>query len=150
MSLPPVKAVPAPSGFAQQTIPAAYLRLYVRAGRQYGLDWSVLAAVGQVESRSGTSALPGVSAGTNWAGAAGPAQFEAATWRRFGVDADGRGQIDPYDPADAITAMAAYLKASGAPEDWRAALYAYNHSTAYVDAVLAMRGRLVAAGASVS
>ncbi len=136
-------ALPRPSGYAQRTVPPAYLRLYLRAASQYGLDWNVLAAVGQIESRSGSSTLPGVSSGTNAAGAAGPAQFEASTWRRFGVDVDGRGQIDPYDPADAITSMAAYLKASGAPQDWRAALYAYNHSPAYVDAVLALSRRLV-------
>ena len=75
-------------------------------------------------------------------GAAGPAQFLTSTWQRFGVDADGRATISPYDPADAITAMAAYLKASGAPEDWTQALYTYN-SSAYVDAVLGLSRRFV-------
>ena len=79
-------------------------------------------------------------------GAAGPAQFLASTWARYGVDADGQGTISPYDPADAITAMAAYLKASGAPEDWGAALFAYNHSTAYVADVLALSRRYVGPG----
>jgi membrane-bound lytic murein transglycosylase B len=51
-------------------------------------------------------------------------------------------RIDPYDPADAITAMAAYLKASGAPDDWRGALFTYNHSQPYVDSVLALARQL--------
>jgi hypothetical protein len=34
--------------------------------------------------------------------------------------------------------MAAYLKASGAPEDWRGALYTYNQSEQYVGSVLAL------------
>ncbi|MEA2196296.1 MAG: hypothetical protein QOJ25_347, partial [Solirubrobacteraceae bacterium] len=132
---------PHPSAVALQTIPAAYLRDYGRAAAAYGLDWTKLAAVGQIESNQGRSPAPGVAAGTNPAGAAGPAQFLGSTWARYGVDADGRGSINPYDPADAITAMAAYLKASGAPEDWRKALFSYNHSSDYVDAVLALSRR---------
>jgi Transglycosylase SLT domain len=132
---------PRPSAFALRTIPAAYLHDYWRAAVEYGLDWTELAAVGQIESDQGRSQTPGVAQGTNPAGAAGPAQFLGSTWARFGVDADGRGSMNPYDPADAITAMAAYLKASGAPQDWRTALYAYNHSTAYVDAVIALSRR---------
>ncbi|MHB8694058.1 MAG: lytic transglycosylase domain-containing protein [Solirubrobacteraceae bacterium] len=138
--------VPAPSTYALQTIPRSYLKLYVRVGNEYGLDWTMLAAVGQIESRSGTSSLPGVSSGTNYAGAAGPAQFEPATWQRFGVDADGGGQMNPYDPVDAITSMAAYLKASGAPQHWNQALVAYNHSQQYADTVTALSGRFTARG----
>jgi hypothetical protein len=138
--------VPAPSAYALQTIPRSYLKLYVRVGNEYGLEWPMLAAVGQIESRSGTSKLPGVSSGTNYAGAAGPAQFEPATWQRFGVDADGGGQMNPYDPVDAITSMAAYLKASGAPQDWNKALIAYNHSQPYADAVTKLGARFRTGG----
>ncbi|MDQ6779194.1 MAG: lytic transglycosylase domain-containing protein, partial [Actinomycetota bacterium] len=134
---------PHPSAFALRTIPAAYLRTYWRVAAEYGLDWTKLAAVGQIESDQGRSQTPGVAQGTNPAGAAGPAQFLGSTWARFGVDADGRGSMNPYDPADAITAMAAYLKASGAPQDWRTALYTYNHSTAYVDSVIARSRRYI-------
>ncbi|HEX4109322.1 MAG TPA: lytic murein transglycosylase [Solirubrobacteraceae bacterium] len=130
---------------ARTGIPLAYLRIYQRAGQEYGLAWTMLAAVGDIESAHGTSVLPGVHTGTNSAGAEGPAQFLATTWARYGVDADGKG-LDPYDPTDAITAMAAYLKASGAPQDWAGALYTYNHSSAYVNSVLA-RGASYAAAA---
>jgi membrane-bound lytic murein transglycosylase B len=65
------------------------------------------------------------------AGAQGPMQFLPATWRAYGLG----GDID--DPRDAILGAANYLRASGAPGDLRRALYAYNHSWLYVDAVLA-------------
>jgi membrane-bound lytic murein transglycosylase B len=65
----------------------------------------------------------------------GPMQFMPGTWRRYG-----RGNV--YDPADAIPAAARYLRASGAPRHWREALFAYNHSNAYVKTVMAERRRI--------
>jgi hypothetical protein len=122
----------------------SYAQIYRRVGREYGLAWYMLEAVGTVESQNGTARMAGVESGANVAGAQGPAQFLPSTWARYGVDADAHGSIDPYDPADAITAMAAYLKASGAPQDWPQALYAYNHSWAYVEAVMSAADRLQA------
>jgi len=116
-------------------IPAAYLALYRQAGARHGLDWTRLAAIGAIESRHGQSSAAGVASGANLRGASGPAQFLAGTWERFGVDGDGDGTRDPHDPADAIAAMASYLRASGAPQDWRGALRTYNHSDAYATAV---------------
>jgi hypothetical protein len=63
------------------------------------------------------------------------------TWDQFGVDGNHDGRTDPYDPADAIPAAARYLKASGAPADWRRALFAYNHATWYVTKVLDQAAR---------
>jgi hypothetical protein len=40
------------------------------------------------------------------------------------------------DPEAAIPAIAKYLKASGATEDWHAALYTYNRAGWYVREVL--------------
>ena len=116
-------------------IPAEYLTLYRQAGARYGLDWTRLAAVGAVESVHGQALAAGVTSGANHRGASGPAQFLAATWDRFGVDGDGDGVRDPYDPDDAIVSMASYLRASGAPQDWRGALRTYNHSDVYATAV---------------
>ena len=79
--------------------------------------------------------MAGVASGANPKGASGPAQFLAGTWERFGVDGDGDGRRDPHAAADAITAMASYLRASGAPQDWHGALRSYNHSDAYANAV---------------
>jgi hypothetical protein len=57
-------------------------------------------------------------------------QFLPATWRAYGLGGD------VHDPHDAILGAANLLRASGAPTDNRRALFAYNHSTLYVDAVL--------------
>ena len=42
-----------------------------------------------------------------------------ATWKQYGVDANGDGVKDPYNPVDAIFAAARYLKAAGADTDIR-------------------------------
>lgn len=96
---------------------------YEAAADQFGLDWTVLAAIHLIESRFGRIR------GTSTAGAQGPMQFLPSTW-----DAYGEGDIN--DPQDAITAAARYLADHGAPERLRDAVRAYNHSDLYVDAVL--------------
>ena len=121
-----------PSRAALADIPRDYLRLYVRAGSESGVGWEYLAAIGAVESNHGRLAAAGVGSGTNYAGAAGPMQFIGSTWETHGVDGDGDGRRDVYDPADAIPAAAAYLRATGAPEDYGRALFAYNHAGWYV------------------
>jgi hypothetical protein len=62
-------------------------------------------------------------------------QFLAATWARYGVDGDGDGIADRWDQADAIYAAGNYLRASGAPADYRRALLAYNDASWYVSEV---------------
>ncbi len=59
-------------------------------------------------------------------------QFLGSTWARYGVDGDGDGRIDRWDPADAIYSAANYLRAAGAPGDYQRALFAYNHANWYV------------------
>ena len=60
----------APSATATGQIPAAMLTLYRQAANTCpGLPWTVLAAIGTVESANGTSNLPGVHSGANFAGA---------------------------------------------------------------------------------
>ena len=98
---------------------------YREAERRFGVPWHVLAAVNFVETAFGKVRS------RSTAGAQGPMQFLPATWRAYGLG----GDID--DPRESILAAANYLRASGAPRDLRRALYAYNHSTLYVDAVLA-------------
>jgi cell wall-associated NlpC family hydrolase len=131
--------VSVPSKEARTSIPAAYLALYEQAGLASGLPWQLLAAVGKVECDHGQRPDPSCSVQgvENKAGAGGPMQFLAATWASYGLDADGDGNADRWDPVDAVFSAANYLRASGAPNDIPAALYAYNHSQAYVDEVLA-------------
>ena len=105
--------------------PAAELLAYYReAQRRFRVPWNVLAAVNFVESKFGK--LRSASA----AGAQGPMQFMPATWRAYGLG----GNV--HDAHDAILGAANYLRASGAPGNLRLALYHYNPSRAYVDAVL--------------
>src|SRR3954464_1220469 len=131
-----------PSELARADIPPAYLRLYEEAGDRYGIDPWVLAAIGSIETDHGRSHAPGVHSGVNSFGCcAGPMQFSLvgspSTWDRFRVDGDGDGHASPYDPADAIPAAASSLRAAGAPADYQAALFAYNHADWYVAEVLA-------------
>ncbi len=100
------------------------VRWYREAERRFGVGWHILAAVNFVESAFGKLR----SAST--AGAQGPMQFLPGTWRAYGLGGNVR------DPHDAILGAANYLHASGAPRDYRKALYGYNRSTLYVDAVL--------------
>lgn len=119
---------------ARQDIPLVYLRLYLLAAHRYGLDWAILAGIGKVECDHGRDPDPSCTreGAVNSAGAGGPAQFLASTWSAYGVSADGRGAPDRWSPADAVLAMANYLRASGAPADYRRAIYAYNHAWWYV------------------
>jgi hypothetical protein len=153
---PPAAASPAtprrppapPSQAARADLPPGWLGLY-RTGAHHcpGLSWTVLAAVGKVESNHGRARLPGVRSGWNHAGAAGPMQFGIGkgpagnAWARFGRDYDHDGRISVYDPGDAIPAAARYLCDAGAPRRLDTALYAYNHSTSYVARVKAIARR---------
>jgi membrane-bound lytic murein transglycosylase B len=128
----PTAGQPAPSQAAVADIPSSYLRLYRTAGARYRIPWPVLAAIGKVESDHGRSPLPGVGSGSNWAGACGPMQIGCVpgskagnAWARYG-----RGR--PHDPANAIPAAARYLVDHGARHNLHQALYAYNHSRAYI------------------
>lgn len=120
--------------------PQRLLPFYIQAAQKYRLGprgAGILAAINYVESDFGRSPLPGVARGTtNYAGAAGPMQFlYPSSWDAFGVDGDGDGDKDVYDPADAIFAAANLLHAAGAPGNWYGAIFSYNHADWYVEKV---------------
>ncbi|CAA9504573.1 MAG: GH23 / GH103 [uncultured Solirubrobacteraceae bacterium] len=117
-------------------IPPFLLPIYQAAGTEYGVRWEVLAAINEIETDYGRNV------NVSSAGALGWMQFMPATWKAYGVDANGDGRKDPYNPVDAIFAAARYLKAAGADKDLYKAIFAYNHADWYVDSVL-MRARLV-------
>lgn len=120
-------------------IPRAYLMEYQRAGAEYGLDWTILAAIGKVESDHGRDTAGGCVLGppTLYGSAYGPMQFITSTWAFSAVDGNGDGLYDSCDYRDAIPSAANYLKMHGAPGDYYSAIYDYNHSYAYVEDVLA-------------
>jgi hypothetical protein len=114
----------------------SYLQLYQQAAATCaGLSWTVLAAIGQIESGHGRNVGP------SSAGALGPMQFMPATWRSYGVDGDGDGKADIMNPFDAVPAAARYLCANGAGRGGGAlsnAIWHYNQSQSYVNAVLSL------------
>ncbi|HEY5045742.1 MAG TPA: lytic murein transglycosylase [Solirubrobacteraceae bacterium] len=117
-------------------IPPFLLPIYQAAGTAYGLPWQVLAAINEVETDYGRDLS------VSSAGAEGWMQFLPAEWAQYGVDANGDGFKDPYNPADAIFAAARYLKAAGGDTNIRDAVFSYNHSQAYVDSVM-LRAQLL-------
>jgi hypothetical protein len=116
--------------------PAHLVPIYAAAAAEYHLGPrgpGILAAINYVETTFGRSTLPGVHSGTNTAGAAGPMQFlYPSSWDAFGVDGNGDGVKDVYNPADAIFAAANLLHTEGAPRDWYSAVWHYNHADWYV------------------
>ncbi len=137
---------PEPSRAALATIPRDCLVLYERAAATCpGLPWTVLAAIGTVESGNGISTAAGVHSGANSAGAEGPMQFLPATFAAYDrpVPPGGADPPSPYDPTDAIYAAARNLCANGASggRDIPAAIFAYNHSASYVARVLGLTSR---------
>ena len=111
------------------------LDYYVAAAARYHLGaggYAYLAAINFVETKFGTDMA------TSSAGALGWMQFEPATFAEYGVSISTPGApADPDDPQDAIYTAARYLAASGAPDDWAGAIYAYNHAQWYVAEVAA-------------
>jgi hypothetical protein len=122
------------SAYAASVIPAAYLRLYrAAASTCRGLPWTVLAAIGTVETGNGADTS------TSSKGAMGPMQFLPSTFVAYAVDGNGDGVADIMNPADAIYSAARYLCAWGAGlggQSLYAAIFAYNHADWYVREVI--------------
>jgi murein DD-endopeptidase MepM/ murein hydrolase activator NlpD len=117
-------------------IPPFLLPIYQAAGTAYGIPWQVLAAINEVETDYGRDLS------VSSAGAEGWMQFLPAEWAQYGVDANGDGFKDPYNPADAIFAAARYLRAAGGATNIKAGIFSYNHSQAYVESVM-LRAQLL-------
>jgi peptidoglycan hydrolase CwlO-like protein len=121
-------------------VPADFRTLYVAAATTcHGLSWTVLAAIGQVESGHGRNPS------TSSAGAQGPMQFLPSTFAAYAVDGDHDGDADIMDPADAIFTAAHYLCANGAghgDDGLHNAIWHYNHAQWYVALVLKLASEL--------
>jgi soluble lytic murein transglycosylase-like protein len=126
-SSPPLRAAPR---VGPAPPPGRLLGWYRQAQARFRIRWQLLAAVNFVESAF--CKVLNVST----AGAQGPMQFEPATWRAYGLGGD------VHDPHDAILGAANYLAANHGATRERDALYHYNHSSLYVDAVLRYARRM--------
>jgi hypothetical protein len=119
-------------------VPASYLQLFQESAARYcpGLSWTVLAAIGQIESADGQNMGPST------AGALGPMQFLPSTWTAWGIDGFGdTGAPDIMNPFDAVPSAARMLCADGVTDgsaSRRQAIFDYNHATWYVDEVLTL------------
>jgi transglycosylase-like protein with SLT domain len=125
------------SSCAATGVPPVLIPMYRRAAAEYELGPqgpAILAGINLIETAFGTNL------NVSSAGALGWMQFMPETWDGYGVDANGDGVADPYNPEDAIFAAANYLSASGMPEDVYGAIFAYNHADWYVADVLANAG----------
>jgi hypothetical protein len=141
---------PAASTAATAKVPTAMLTLYQQAAATCpGLPWTILAAIGTVESDNGQSNLAGVHSGANGAGAEGPMQFEPSTFAAYDepVPPGGATPPSPFDPTDAVYAAGRLLCANGGAGgvDLSGAVYDYNHSASYVAQVLALARSYAAA-----
>ena len=118
--------------------PTTYLELYKASAARYcpGLSWTVLAAIGEVESGNGTNVGP------SSAGALGPMQFLPSTWKAVGIDGFGdTGTPNIMNPYDAVPSAAEMLCGAGAAKGGQSlynAIFSYNHADWYVDEVLAI------------
>jgi hypothetical protein len=121
-------------------LPGSYLALFRQSAARYcpGMSWTVLAAIGQIESADGTNEGP------SSAGALGPMQFLPSTWRVWGITGFGRsGPPDIWNPYDAVPSAARMLCADGAAGGGHAlyqAIFDYNHAGWYVSEVLGLAG----------
>jgi Transglycosylase SLT domain len=134
-----------PSGSVSTgTRPTTYIQLFQASAARYcpGLSWTVLAAIGQIESGDGANVGPST------AGALGPMQFLPSTWARWGIDAFGQtGPPDVMNPYDAVPSAARLLCADGAAAGGSSlshAIFDYNHANWYVSEVLSLAAEYAA------
>jgi hypothetical protein len=136
---------------SQPVVPTAashitsYLQLFQASAARYcpSLSWTVLAAIGQIESNDGQDVGP------SSAGALGPMQFLPSTWAEWGIDGFGpAGTPDIMNPFDAVPSAARMLCSAGASTGTqaglRSAIFAYNHADWYVNEVLALAAQYAA------
>jgi hypothetical protein len=137
LSLPGPAPIGVPNFFIDSfRIPPFLLPIYQAAGIEYQVPWQVLAAINEIETDYGRNLS------VSSAGAVGWMQFLPSTWKTWGVDANGDGVADPYNPVDAIFTAARYLHAAGASKNLSDAIFSYNHAGWYVQSVL-LRAKLI-------
>ncbi|HET7012805.1 MAG TPA: lytic transglycosylase domain-containing protein [Streptosporangiaceae bacterium] len=136
---------PSNDNVPSQTSITDYLQLFQASAAKYcpQLSWTVLAAIGQIESGDGRDVGP------SSAGALGPMQFLPSTWATWGIDGFGPpGPPDIMNPYDAVPSAARYLCAAGASsgtqDGLRRAIFAYNHADWYVNEVLGLAAQYAA------
>ncbi|MFW5663030.1 MAG: lytic transglycosylase domain-containing protein, partial [Bacteroidota bacterium] len=81
----------------------------------------------------------------SWAGAFGISQFLPSSYINWAVDGDDNGIIDLFTLEDAVFSVGNYLKVNGWDDEEnsrRDAVFHYNNSSAYVNAVFSLASML--------
>jgi hypothetical protein len=137
LSLPGPAPIGVPNFFIDSfRIPPFLIPIYQAAGIEYQVPWQVLAGINEIETDYGRNLSVSSADAVGWM------QFLPSTWKQWGVDANGDGVADPYNPVDAIFTAARYLHAAGASKNLSQAIFAYNHAGWYVQSVL-LRAKLI-------
>lgn len=117
-------------------LPTRLIPVYKAAARPYHVPWTVLAAIHKTETGFAVSDCPKSSDG-----AEGPFQFMPSTFQAYAVKGPGHHGIPSIqNVSDAASTAAHMLEVDGFAKNPRAALFAYNHSTAYVHQILTLAG----------
>lgn len=116
----------------------------IKARADKKTNWAIneLVALSNINSALSNSIF---SLKGSWAGAFGLSQFLPSSYSNWAVDGNGDGSIDLFNVEDAIFSVANYLKTNGWDEDdssKRKAVYHYNNSNDYVDAVLLLADKI--------
>lgn len=114
-------------------VPPEWEYWFERAAQETGVPVEILEAIGRIESGFDPNA---VGPPTDYGQAEGMMQMMPSTFSAYATDADGNGIVSPFDAPDEILAAAKLLVDDGVGVDPRQAVYLYNHSWEYVDAVL--------------
>lgn len=134
-----ISALSPPTRHKASVDPRSYVGMYRRAADACpGLPWTVVAAIGEVESQHGRDAT------RSRAGAVGPMQFLPGTWKAYATDGDGDHKTDVHSPADAIATAGKLLCGNGGGDrsSLATAIWNYNHSWEYVARVLDVSAQL--------
>ncbi|OGU12475.1 MAG: hypothetical protein A2X61_02655 [Ignavibacteria bacterium GWB2_35_12] len=92
-----------------------------------------------------SATVPVLDLNGSWAGAFGLSQFLPSSYFNWAIDGNGDEVVDLFNIEDAIYSIANYLKKNGwsdSYDSWKKAIYHYNNSNDYVDAIFRLASKL--------
>lgn len=153
----------------REEVPPEYIPIYKAAEKEYGVPWNLLAAHHRVETKFSTMKTLISPVGAEGHMQFMPCTFVGWShptcgdlgkgdipenqktdpeviekYGGYGVDGNGDGVADPFQIDDAVFSAANYLARNGAANgEIEQAVFAYNHSTEYVEDVLYFAERYI-------
>ncbi len=126
----------------EKELPELLTRLEQRAEKKY--DWAIKELIA-LSVMSKNSPVPILDLYGSWAGAFGISQFLPSSYNSWAIDGNKDSIINLYHTEDAIFSVANYLKVNGWSDNklcQRNAVFHYNNSYDYVDAVLQLANKI--------